>query len=197
MKPLFYLFNCFLVCSINIFIVLWMLPGISASQPSPDSLPVYTSLELTPVLNSSRTMKTNGVVTEYSTPIALGVLAGFKLGYRVNENWSAEIGIEAGVQQNSLSFNLPAEKYNLPSGSNSKHRFVGVYLAVPLDVCYSRKLNDKYVLFGSLGVDHNTLLELSSGSTSYGIIDSNSGKDYEILEINGSVKPAYYTGFST
>jgi len=69
------------------FIFLLAFPYILSAQTRGDSLPTYTSFELKPIFNKARTVKTNGVVTEYSTPVTLGGLAGFKLGYKINNHW--------------------------------------------------------------------------------------------------------------
>ena len=178
-----------------IFLFSFSFSCISTAKSQPDSLPAYTSFEIMPFVNSAGTVKKNGVVTEYSTPLNLGGLAGVKLGFKFNSYWLIEMGIESGVQQHSLSFDLPSEKYNLPRRFSSTHRFTGLYLSVPLEIGYKRKFNKRFFLFGSLGVDYHSLLNISSGSYSYGIFDSATGKDYEILEVSGSLKADYHNGF--
>jgi hypothetical protein len=178
------------------FIFSLSLSCLSQSNTKLDSLSAYTSFELMPFFNSASTIKTKGVVTEYSTPLNLGGLAGVKLGYSFKSHWLIEMGIESGIQHYSLSFNLPPEKYNLPRRFKSTHRFVGLYLSVPLEVCYKRKFNEDFFLVGSFAFDYHSLLNITSGSTSYSIIDKNTGNDYEILEISGSLKADYNNGFS-
>jgi hypothetical protein len=178
------------------FIFLFSFLCISNAKSQPDSLSAYTSFELMPFFNSASTIKKKGVVTEYSAPLNLGGLAGVKLGYSFKSHWLIEMGIESGIQHYSLSFNLPPEKYNLPRRFKSTHRFVGLYLSVPLEVCYKRKFNEDFFLVGSFAFDYHSLLNITSGSTSYSIIDKNTGNDYEILEISGSLKADYNNGFS-
>jgi len=181
---------------VNVFFIFSLSsPCVSQSKTRLDTLSAYTSFELMPFFNSARTNKKNGVVTEYSTPLNPGGLAGFKLGYNFNSHWLIEMGIESGVQQHSLSFDLPSEKYNLPKRYSSTHRYTGLYLSVPLEISYKRKFNKAFFLFGSLGVDYHSLLNISSGSITYSTIDNNTGNDYEILEVSGSLKAAYHNGF--
>jgi hypothetical protein len=126
----------------------------------------------------------------------LGGLIGMKLGFRIGNQWTTEVGIDAGMQQYSLSYDLSGDQYNMPFRSHSRAKSTAVYLGIPLTINYSRACKEHYVVSGFMGINQHSLLMLGSGGTSYGQTDPDTGVDYQILNLSGDNQPGYHTGAS-